>query len=121
MKINKRLLLLTLSIFIPLLVAFLCGAYVIGRNADRASDAISLTLPGAFAFHKLEMDVLNTQKWITYTCATRAEKGYDNGFSEAEKFYKQTGKGLKKLREIFKNNLEELERLQKINKSIFHI
>ena len=119
--INKRILTIVISIFIPVLLLFIYGAYVTGVNVNKASDAVKTTLPSALAYNQLERNVMKMQKWISYTCATRAEKGYENGFVEAEKFYKLTGKDIIELNTIFKDDPEEkkkIRRTQYINKEL---
>jgi len=44
--------------------------------------------PHLFNFLRLQKDVIQVQQWLTDISATRAEPGYDDGFSEALNYYK---------------------------------
>ncbi len=122
MKINtkQKILITTLSIYIPLFLLFLYGAYTSGINEDRASYALNRSLPSVLAYHQLERSVLKMQKWITHICATRAEAGYNEGFVRAEKYFNTAKEDLAKLKELFKNNPVELQRISELENAIAH-
>ena len=44
-------------------------------------------IPHSFKFLEIEKDVIQIQQWLTDISATRAAKGYDDGYSEAEKYF----------------------------------
>ena len=54
-------------------------------------------MPHIFNFLKLQKDVIQVQQWLTDISATRAHKGFDDGFSEAEKYFAEGNKVLDKL------------------------
>jgi len=43
--------------------------------------------PHAFAFMSLKLDVIQIQQWLTDVSATRAMPGFDDGFTEAKRYY----------------------------------
>jgi methyl-accepting chemotaxis protein len=54
-------------------------------------------LPHAINFLKLKNDVVQVQQWLTDISATKAEKGFDDGFSEAKKHFDNGNKILNHL------------------------
>lgn len=62
---------------------------------------IQLTLFAA----KLKLDTVQVQQWLTDISATRAAKGYDDGFTEAEKYAND-----------FRDTIEQLQSLDSENK-----
>ncbi len=119
-NINIKILLNTILVLIPALLVFFYGALVTGVNVAKSSEAIEKILPNTLIFNQLERNVTKMQKWITYTCATRAEKGYENGFAEAEKFFDYAEDDIAKLKELSAGNPDELERLNKLDASILN-
>jgi len=49
-------------------------------------------IPHSFKFLEIEKDVIQIQQWLTDISATRAAKGYDDGYGEAEKYFKNANK-----------------------------
>lgn len=45
-------------------------------------------LPHSFSFLNLKLDVIQVQQWLTDISATRGAEGFDDGFGEAEKYFK---------------------------------
>lgn len=79
-------------------------------------------LPNLFDFTELRFNVVQIQQWLTDVSATRGHEGFDDGFSEAEKYFAkanattdkliQTHKALHedavvKELEVFKKDLQE--------------
>ncbi len=76
------------------------------------------TLPHTFDFLNLKINVIEIQQWLTDISATRAAKGFDDGFSEAEKYYKNANKILSNLIKEYKSKenqkmIQELETFKK--------
>jgi methyl-accepting chemotaxis protein len=83
-------------------------------------------LPHAFNFLNLKVDVIQVQQWLTDISATRAHKGFDDGFAEAKVYFDDGNKILdhliaehqkynepdmvKELRE-FKSNFQQFYKL----------
>ena len=49
-------------------------------------------LPHAFNFMNLKIDVIQVQQWLTDVSATRAHKGFDDGFDEAKIYFEDGNK-----------------------------
>lgn len=88
-----------LPIRIKLFIAFamLCCFFVISGfvvnnyNKTTIKDLESIetaTLPHMLNFNEIKIDVIQIQQWLTDISATRATEGYDDGFGEAENYYK---------------------------------
>lgn len=117
-KVNKKILRDVLLLSIPILILMMFGAYVLDKNGKELSNATKISLPCALLYNQLEKNILKMQKWISYTCATRAEKGYDNGFDETEHFYNLSQQDIKRLEKILKDNPKEMKRLADIRTEI---
>ncbi len=59
----------------------------ISHVKDLINEKRTEVLPHAFNFMDLKIDVLQVQGWLTDISATRAQEGFDDGFSEAQKYY----------------------------------
>jgi methyl-accepting chemotaxis protein len=51
-------------------------------------------LPHVFNFLRLQKDVIQVQQWLTDISATRAHEGFDDGFTEADIYFKDGNKVL---------------------------
>ncbi|MBN2159853.1 MAG: PP2C family protein-serine/threonine phosphatase [Spirochaetes bacterium] len=114
----RKIVTITAAILIPILAFFIIEAVVTGKNANRANHAIETTLPGAFAYVRLERNVMNMQKWLYYVGATRNEKGYDSGFKEAEAYYQQALKEIDNLKKMFADDPAEIKKIEEIDVAI---
>ena len=56
----------------------------IKEESNKQSEEI---LPNLFDFLELQLSVLQVQQWLTDVSATRAEAGFDDGYSEAGKHF----------------------------------
>ncbi|MBT7007084.1 hypothetical protein HN958_01085 [Candidatus Falkowbacteria bacterium] len=54
------------------------------QNSHKIADEV---IPHVINFTKIQRDVEQIQSWLTDISATRAAKGYDDGFTEADKYY----------------------------------
>ena len=54
-------------------------------------------LPQIFNFQELKVNVIQVQQWLTDVSATKAKPGFDDGFAEAEKYFKEGNKVLEYL------------------------
>ena len=62
---------------------------------------------------KLKLDVVQVQQWLTDISATRGAEGFDDGFSEAEKYAQDLKVTIKKLKQINRENVTEIEKIEK--------
>jgi len=57
--------------------------------SKKAQKQKSEVLPNLLDFLELQLDVIQIQQWLTDVSATRGAEGFDDGFSEAETYYKK--------------------------------
>lgn len=57
---------------------------VINEHSNKQSKEV---LPNLFDFLELQLNIVQVQQWLTDVSATRAEKGFDDGYSEAGKYF----------------------------------
>lgn len=76
-------------------------------------------LPHTFNFLRLQKDVIQVQQWLTDISATRAYEGFDDGFGEAEKYYKDGNEVLTYLIKEHKsyNEVEMVAQLEEFKNS----
>ena len=61
----------------------------------------------------LKLDVVQVQQWLTDISATRGAEGFDDGFSEAEKYAQDLKTTIKELKQINPENITEIEKIEK--------
>lgn len=71
------------------------------------------TIPQAMDYINLKINVIQIQQWLTDISATRGAKGYDDGFSEAEKYYKDSNTLLDQMIASQKDNAQKRAELEK--------
>ncbi|MBV5320535.1 MAG: methyl-accepting chemotaxis protein [Sulfuricurvum sp.] len=71
------------------------------------------TIPQAMGYINLKINVIQIQQWLTDISATRGAKGYDDGFDEAEKYYKESNALLDQMITAEKDNASKKEELEK--------
>ena len=79
------------------LVNIIIGYTSLNNMVSQLKEKEKEILPHAFSFLNLKIDVIQVQQWLTDISATRAAKGFDDGFSEAEKYYDDGNKILEHL------------------------
>lgn len=57
---------------------------VIDEHSNKQSKEV---LPNLFDFLELQLNIVQVQQWLTDVSATRAEEGFDDGYSEAGKYF----------------------------------
>ena len=62
---------------------------------------------------KLKLDVVEVQQWLTDISATRAAKGFDDGFDKAEQYAQDVNVIVKELKQINPENIQEIEKIEK--------
>ncbi|MCA8959089.1 MAG: methyl-accepting chemotaxis protein [Planctomycetes bacterium] len=80
-------------------------------TTDSIRDARDRGYAGAFHAKEVELDVVQVQQWLTDISATRAAEGFDDGFSEAERFAKKFEQDLAALRSVATDRADECDRL----------
>lgn len=54
---------------------------------EHSSEQSEEVLPNLFDFLNLQLNIIQVQQWLTDVSATRAEDGFDDGYSEAGKYF----------------------------------
>ena len=86
-----------------LLVGFglICSLFIIASFMTNSKNSITIehivsskeeVLPHALNFIEIKRDIEQIQGWLTDISATRAAEGYDDGFAEAEAYYRDAVK-----------------------------
>ena len=76
---------------VAILIALLANTIVTYNAAENIKKHLHKqrvnTLPLALRYQTLKINILQIQQWLTDISATRAAKGYDDGFDEAKKYF----------------------------------
>lgn len=100
------------------LIVFIAGIITISSNKTTVSEINDKVLPGSEAIIQLKIEVLQIQRWLTNISATKAAKGYDTGFSEAEKSYKKASEIIADLQQKTSNDAEAGKKLAAMKVSL---
>ncbi|MDP3266528.1 MAG: methyl-accepting chemotaxis protein [Sulfuricurvum sp.] len=86
------------------------------QSVEKVQDMLAVqgkeTIPQAMNYLTLRMDVLQIQQWLTDISATRGEKGYDDGFKEAESYYKEADLLITKMLKAHTNDADKISELK---------
>jgi len=91
-RISKVLWSVASLVFIVLTVSGILNYRSISHIQSLTKEKRTEILPHAFNFINLKIDVIQVQQWLTDVSATRAHKGFDDGFDEAKKYYDDANK-----------------------------
>ncbi len=84
----KQVLYIAVSIVILMTSLNVVFNYKELKNIDElVTEKETEILPHAFNFLNLKLDVIQVQQWLTDISATRAQEGFDDGFSEAKIYF----------------------------------
>jgi methyl-accepting chemotaxis protein len=118
MTIKRKMIYTLMALFIPAMLLLTYGAIIAYSSSDKSSKVSMVTLPSALAYNDLEKNVIQMQKWLVNISATRAAKGYDMGFKEAETCYKKSVKCIETLVTIYADNDAEVKKINELSESI---
>ncbi len=118
--IKKKLL---AGVFIPfsiITLLLLSSLVFTDKVSQKFQKFITGVLKEAFEFKEIEKDVIQIQQWLTDISATRAAPGYDDGFKEAEKYYKDALRRIEILLKKYKkiNDHEKVNILKMFKKQL---
>ncbi|MBW6489406.1 methyl-accepting chemotaxis protein [Sulfurimonas sp.] len=77
---------------------------MIEEHSNKQSEVV---LPNLFDFLELQLNIIQIQQWLTDVSATRAEEGFDDGYSEAGKYFINANLVLDKLIKAHKEHGED--------------
>lgn len=105
---------ITLVLLINIIVSY--------QSVEKVQDMLEIqgkeTIPQAMNYLTLRMDVLQIQQWLTDISATRGEKGYDDGFKEAELYYKEADSLIVRMLEAHKDDAAKTSELTQFKKDL---
>ncbi len=119
MKLSTKL---YLGFAVPLVVLVVISAFTYSQAETVQEKAIFTQNESAVyaALAKdIKLDLVGVQQWLTDISATRAAKGYADGFEEAEKHAQTLKEGLNEFRRMYEeeNDQENLQRINKFGKT----
>ncbi|MFA6136867.1 MAG: methyl-accepting chemotaxis protein [Sulfurimonas sp.] len=91
---------LAASVTLVLAVLLVSGAVnhtSMGAISKESNKQMEEVLPNLFDFLDLQLNVIQVQQWLTDVSATRAAEGFDDGFSEAKKYFDKANVDLERL------------------------
>jgi methyl-accepting chemotaxis protein len=97
LKIRNVLIISTLIVIAILLIATALNQSRVQTISQKALAQKTEVLPNLLDFLELQLNVIQIQQWLTDVSATRAAEGFDDGFGEAEEYYKKANIVLERL------------------------
>lgn len=88
-KIRHVLVASTALVLVILILATIMSQSRVQTISQKAQEQKSEVLPNLLDFLDLQLNVIQIQQWLTDVSATRGAEGFDDGFSEAEAYYKK--------------------------------
>ncbi len=102
LKISTKI---TIAFAVPVVLIVLMNLYQMYISGE-VERKIEHTKNESFVFALVAMhmdkDVIQIQQWLSDISATRAFKGFDDGFDEAEQHYQSFLKGLQRFRDMYR-------------------
>ena len=115
MKLNQILLKRLLVLVIPVVVIFFLIAMNMSKNIHFIQQLQENEVKHALLAKDLNLQIVQIQQWLSDISATRAAKGYDDGFDEAKKQYQLAQETLKKYKDFYASNQEMLATVDSIS------
>src|SRR5690554_4536523 len=100
MKISTKLNIMILWIFFNFTVLIVLTFSSLGNVVDSIGEYQTKDTPQMITTLSLQKDIIQIQQWLTDISATRGKPGFDDGFDEADKFYKSAKDKLNTLEEL---------------------
>ena len=118
LKIRQVLIGSTIAVVLAFSVSSIMNYMGISSIKAKSDYQTSTVMPSMLHYLELKLDVIQVQQWLTDVSATRAAKGYDDGYDEAEKYFNLANQGLDKLIDLNTQtaNTEQVAKLQKFKK-----
>ncbi|WP_458414832.1 methyl-accepting chemotaxis protein [Schinkia sp. CFF1] len=84
----------------------------INKSLEQINEITNTSFTTLLKADELKLSVVQVQQWLTDISATRATKGYDNGFDEAEKYSQNVQSLLSELTKINPQNAQTLAEIK---------
>ncbi|QOY54291.1 methyl-accepting chemotaxis protein [Candidatus Sulfurimonas marisnigri] len=80
-----------------LLISAILNHYTMRDIETKSNEQIEIVLPNIYDFLELQYNIIQIQQWLTDISATRAAEGFDDGYSEASKYFNKANKAIDRL------------------------
>jgi len=87
LKIRQVLIGSTIAVVIAVSISSVVSYMGIASIKAKSDYQTSAVMPSMLNYLELKLDVVQVQQWLTDVSATRAAKGYDDGYDEAKKYF----------------------------------
>lgn len=118
LKIRQVLIGSTIAVILAVSISSVINYMGISSIKAKSDNQTYTVMPSMLHYLELKLDVIQVQQWLTDVSATRAAKGYDDGYDEAKKYFALANKGIDTLIELNKKvaNNERVTKLQNFKK-----
>jgi len=118
LKIRQVLMGSTIAVILAVSISSIVSYMGISSIKAKSDHQTSIVMPSMFNYLELKLDVIQVQQWLTDISATRAAKGYDDGYDEAKKYFDFANKRLEALIKIEtqEKNIKQVAVLQAFKK-----
>ena len=102
-----------------MIIGFIINWQTLKTIDEHSQKAAETVIPTSYDLLKIQLDVVEIQQWLTDISATRATKGFDDGFDEAQKAYDDANMIINKLIRRF-NSVDQtmVESLKQFKKDL---
>ncbi|OPJ61582.1 methyl-accepting chemotaxis protein [Clostridium chromiireducens] len=114
MRNIKIKILLPLFLMIIFFVGFMTIQFIFAKNNLKLVKEMNTKYFSTISkTDKLKLDVVEVQQWLTDISATRAAKGFDDGFDKAETYAQDVKVVIQELKQINPESTGEIEKIEK--------
>lgn len=114
MRSIKIKILLPLFLMIIFFVGFMTIQFIFAKNNLKLVKEMNTKYFSTISkTDKLKLDVVEVQQWLTDISATRAAKGFDDGFDKAETYAQDVKVVIQELKQINPESTGEIEKIEK--------
>ena len=118
-SIRSKMLVAFGCVGVVLIIQLAISAMMQSKIAKSVTYARDVGYQGNELAMEIKLDIVQVQQWLTDISATQAAEGFDDGFTEAEKYANQFRKHTNELIELHPDDKQELEELQKSFESFY--
>ena len=114
LKIRQVLIGSTIAVILAVSVSSVISYIGVSSIKAKSDYQTTTVMPSMLQYLELKLDVIQVQQWLTDVSATRAAKGYDDGYDEAKKYFDFANKRLDVLIKINTDvgDTQQVEKLQ---------
>jgi len=118
-KIRQVLLGATIAVILGVSVSAIFNYFGVSQMKKKSDYQTAVVMPSMLNYLELKLDVIQVQQWLTDVSATRAAKGYDDGYEEAKNYFELANKQLDVLIALSSqdNDAKQVEKLQAFKKN----